>query len=322
MKALVASSIGQYEKSVLALADYHRTVELGLAVCLRNPEAAAGQAGRPDAVAKAVTRAIVFGSDQGLVGQFNDVLADCVAKTLRPLPGEKKVWAVGDRVASRLADAGLTPAGLLAVPTSVSAITPLVGQVLLESEVHHGNGEISQLYLFHNRPSAGAAYEPVSQHLLPLDAQWRLKLVHLSWPTRNLPEVIGGREHAAAGADPGVYLCLSLQGVRRSVGSRKREPPGRHAASREKHRRPGGKPESDDSPPAADFHPLRIIRRSIRLRSSNQRSMIRRATEENACFSRLVWHNEAQRKVNTHVYSPLIRPGCDRTTSAAELVDE
>ena len=30
MKAVAASSIGQYEKSVLALADYNRTVELGL----------------------------------------------------------------------------------------------------------------------------------------------------------------------------------------------------------------------------------------------------------------------------------------------------
>ena len=30
MKALAAASIGQYEKSVLALADYYRTVELGL----------------------------------------------------------------------------------------------------------------------------------------------------------------------------------------------------------------------------------------------------------------------------------------------------
>ena len=79
MKALAASSIGQYEKSVLALADYDRTVELGLAVCLRNREAAAEQTGRPDAGAKAVS-AIVFGSDQGLVGQFNDVLADFVAK--------------------------------------------------------------------------------------------------------------------------------------------------------------------------------------------------------------------------------------------------
>ena len=35
MKAMAASSIGQYENSVHALADYYRTVELGLVACLR-----------------------------------------------------------------------------------------------------------------------------------------------------------------------------------------------------------------------------------------------------------------------------------------------
>ena len=38
MKALAASSIGQYEKSVRALADYYRTVELGLGACFRENE--------------------------------------------------------------------------------------------------------------------------------------------------------------------------------------------------------------------------------------------------------------------------------------------
>ena len=33
MKAVAASSIGQYEKSVRALADYYRTVEMALGVC-------------------------------------------------------------------------------------------------------------------------------------------------------------------------------------------------------------------------------------------------------------------------------------------------
>ena len=36
MKALAAASIGQYEKAVLALTDYARTVELSLVVSLRN----------------------------------------------------------------------------------------------------------------------------------------------------------------------------------------------------------------------------------------------------------------------------------------------
>ena len=98
MKALAASSIGQYEKSVLALADYDRTVELGLAVCLRHRGASRRRAAGPAGAAAKTISAIVFGSDQGLVGQFNDVLADFVAKTLDALPGEKKVWAVGERI--------------------------------------------------------------------------------------------------------------------------------------------------------------------------------------------------------------------------------
>ena len=104
------------EKSVLGPGgDYYRTVELGLVVCLRKRGAGTEQAWRPGAAAKTVS-AVVFGSDQGLVGQFNDVLAEFVAKALDGLPGEKKVWAVGERVSSRLTDAGLTPVGLFAVP--------------------------------------------------------------------------------------------------------------------------------------------------------------------------------------------------------------
>jgi F-type H+-transporting ATPase subunit gamma len=208
MKALAASSIGQYEKSVLALADYDRTVELGLAACFRNRDGAAERAGKTGPASEAV-RAIVFGSDQGLVGQFNDVLADHVASTLGPLPGEKKVWAVGDRVRLRLADAGLTPVGLFTVPNSVNGITRLVGQILVESQTDRGHGEIAQFYLFHNSPRSRAAYEPVSQRLLPLDETWALKLAQLPWPTGNLPEVIGTREQTLR-AFVREYLFVSL----------------------------------------------------------------------------------------------------------------
>jgi F-type H+-transporting ATPase subunit gamma len=208
MKALAASSIGQYEKSVLALADYDRTVELGLASCFRNRDRAAERAGKTSPPSETV-RAIVFGSDQGLVGQFNDVLADLVARTLDPLPGEKKVWAVGDRVRSRLEDSGLTPVGLFTVPTSVDAITRLVGKVLVESQTYQGNEAIAQFYLFHNRPKSRAAYEPVGQRLLPLDETWALKLAQLPWPTGNLPEVIGAREQTLQ-AFLREYLFVSL----------------------------------------------------------------------------------------------------------------
>ena len=192
MKSVAASSIGQYENSVRALADYYRTVELGLGACFRERGPAPLITDRKRQTVAGAIGAVVFGSDQGLVGQFNDVVADYAIKTLATLPGKPQVWAVGARVHARLADAGLPLMGLFPVPNSVKGITPLVGQIQIESEAHRAKGEYSRLYVFHNRPQSGALYEPGSQRLLPLDAEWQLGLAQVRWPTGNLPEVLCG----------------------------------------------------------------------------------------------------------------------------------
>jgi F-type H+-transporting ATPase subunit gamma len=120
------------------------------------------------------------------------VVADFAVKTLGALPAKPEVWAVGERVHARLGEAGLPLMGLFSVPNSVKAITPLVGQILVESETRYSRGEAIELHLFYNRPTSGAVYAPVSQRLLPLDENWRRKLAELPWPTGNLPEVVGG----------------------------------------------------------------------------------------------------------------------------------
>jgi F-type H+-transporting ATPase subunit gamma len=187
MKAVAASSVGQYEQSVQALADYARTVELGLSACFHegDPPLAAAREGRPKAI---VIGAVVFGSDQGLVGQFNDVVADYAIKTLAALPGKVQAWAVGDRVQARLAEAGLPLIGLLSVPAAASGITALVAQVLIETESHGG---MTELYLIHNQPTSDSGYAPVSQRLLPLDERWHRELARRPWPTTQMPEVMG-----------------------------------------------------------------------------------------------------------------------------------
>ncbi|WP_192035108.1 F0F1 ATP synthase subunit gamma [Halomonas sp. YLGW01] len=194
MKALAASSIGQYEHAVTALADYTRTVELGLSACFREaalvqpapeegcPESAAGAGSATGPVS-----AVVFGSDQGLVGRFNDRVADEAGRVLAALPGTPEIWAVGERVYARLVDAGLEPAGQFGVPGSVEGIAALVGQIQLESDAHRDAGVF---YVFHNRPQRGSLYAPTHQRLLPLDAAWQQRLARIPWPTHNLPEVL------------------------------------------------------------------------------------------------------------------------------------
>ncbi len=192
MKALAASSIGQYEKSVSALGDYYRAVELGLRVCVRQVGSAALHQPRGSSTDAGMIGAVVFGSDQGLVGQFNERVADHAVQALAALPGEvHQVWAVGERVHARLADSGLPLAGLFAVPHSVQSIAQLVGRILVNTETSRSQDGVAELHLFHNRPTSDAGYEAVSQRLLPLDDNWRHKLTELPWPTKNLPEAIG-----------------------------------------------------------------------------------------------------------------------------------
>jgi F-type H+-transporting ATPase subunit gamma len=120
------------------------------------------RAGAPDPERKGQTDAgaigaVVFGSDQGLVGQFNDVVADYAIKTLAALPGKPEVWAVGERVHARLADAGLPPMGLFTVPNSVKAITPLVGQIQIESEARRAKGEYARTLRLPQPPAVRGA---------------------------------------------------------------------------------------------------------------------------------------------------------------------
>jgi F-type H+-transporting ATPase subunit gamma len=193
MKAMAASSIGQYETAVRSLADYERTVTLGLGARFRQAGPLVAPHSRQSS--PEMTGAIAFGSDQGLVGQFNDVMGRFVIDTLHKLPGEKKIWVVGERLHAILGDADLPLVGLYEVPNSVTAITNLVGRIQIDCEAHrpHDVFEYDQenIYVFHNAPLSGAQYQPIFQRLLPLDAKWQRDISVIPWPTSSLPEAMG-----------------------------------------------------------------------------------------------------------------------------------
>lgn len=192
MKVLAASSIYQYESAVRALAGYERSLNLGLGVCLRRGGPIASPPARKGDAEEVF--ALVFGSDQGLVGQFNEVIAGFAAKTLAGLPGRKRIWAVGERVFTSLAEAGLPPIGKFDVPASVAAITPVVGEIQVQIESRRGQNTFAPVYMFHNRPQGAVLYEPASQRLLPLDVQWQRGLARIKWPTKILAQVLGDDE--------------------------------------------------------------------------------------------------------------------------------
>lgn len=192
MKALSASNIAQYERAVEAVDAYADTIELGLIACLQQTNL---QLTNVHSCKKQVsnTGIIVFGSDQGLIGQFNDVLAQSVREQATNFSGEMSIWTIGERMSDQLAEFGFSITGQFKVPNSVHAITQLVEQLLLVTEAAFFNNDINQLYLFYNGTSVNG-YSMECQRILPLDAQWQKTLSKRQWQTNNVPETLGSAQ--------------------------------------------------------------------------------------------------------------------------------
>lgn len=185
MKALAASRISEYERAVLALADYYRTVELGLQVAMQSRPYVAPHANNRSNEEK--SHVIVFGTDQGLVGQFNESLVEFVVKQLTERSDRYVLWVIGARAAELFSDRGFKPQEYFPVPGSVKAITGLVSQLQIKTE----DTASASVLVFYNRPLKKKLYEPRSQCLLPFDQVWHNSFLNRKWPTRSLPETIG-----------------------------------------------------------------------------------------------------------------------------------
>lgn len=188
MKSLSMVSIRQYEQATLALTDYARTVELGLHVVLRDRQ----KPPEPPAAGDGPMAAIVFGSDHGLCGRFNEDLADHVMERLQALgaPGQGRiVLAVGARIAARLEQAGQAVEADFLLPGSAARITATIQQILLKIDEWRTEKGVDHVYLFYNRHLSNARYRSTGVGLLPVNLRRLQRLEHEPWPSRVLPVV-------------------------------------------------------------------------------------------------------------------------------------
>ena len=114
--------------------------------------------------------AVVFGSDQGLVGQFNEVVADHAIEGPRragpegPSLGRRRARSCAPRGRRPAADGALRRAEFRQGHRPAGRADPRG-----ERAAPRQQGDVAELHLFYNRPASGAVYAPVSQRLLPLD---------------------------------------------------------------------------------------------------------------------------------------------------------
>jgi F-type H+-transporting ATPase subunit gamma len=190
MKALAAGSIVRCERAVVALQDYERTIELGLGVCLRQLQSAPAVASR--SAAPRSTGVVLFGSDQGLVGRFNELLLEFSEKTCAATHGPiRMVWAIGERMQSAVQESGRPTTGF-PMPSAIPGVAALVATLLVALESAQSQGIVAEVIIVHHRPGGGSGYQPCVQRLLPLDETWRRSAASQPWPTRAHPDLIAG----------------------------------------------------------------------------------------------------------------------------------
>jgi F-type H+-transporting ATPase subunit gamma len=185
MKTMAMINIRHYEDAVEALEDYFATVERGFQVLLREGEYPIITNNR---VHLSPLGVIVIGSEQGMVGQFNERVASFVDAQLQSmtLPEGSEMLTLGLRVSARLQSMGYTVKYSLPVPNSVHGITGVVSEILVRIDEWRAQN-IEHIWLFYNQTQSGATYRPYRFQLLPLDAAWLKRMTDTPWKSRTLP---------------------------------------------------------------------------------------------------------------------------------------
>lgn len=190
MKSLAAVTIHQYEHALHAVHEYVRAVELGLQIVLR---------GRTDLVDRltaapddAPVRLLVLGSERGLCGPINRVIAAAASAEVDDLraagPGTVDVVASGTRLAAELEAVGLAPVEVFTGPASAAGIGDLVEELLVHLDDWRAGVGTGRVVVVHPRTRPGGRqYDPVGAPLLPLDRARLVDLATRPWPTNQLP---------------------------------------------------------------------------------------------------------------------------------------
>jgi F-type H+-transporting ATPase subunit gamma len=185
MKAIAAVSIRQYEEAVRSVQEYNRCVVLGLQIVLKKRRPHLPDTGQPSQ--KVV---IVYGSEQGMCGQFNDNISAFTIRELLPSetsPENLNILTLGSRIVAPLQNAGLTVDASMELPGSVAEITQKVQEVIVRLEKWRHQRGVQEVLLFFNKKHSGASYEPYKNQILPLDSNWLQNLRDREWPTNVLP---------------------------------------------------------------------------------------------------------------------------------------
>ncbi len=183
MKTLSAINAAPYEQAARSIEAYHRTILQGFAAFAHRT---GGITLHPENTAEHLV--VVFGSDHGLCGNYNEILAEVVKQHCTVQPVRKlRLLCVGAQMNDALVDQDLSPEAVLLPPASADGIGRLARDIVTRLDVI-SRGQLYRIAvsLAFTRRGEHGLREPVTRCLLPLEPG--LLQRDRRWHSRTLPD--------------------------------------------------------------------------------------------------------------------------------------
>lgn len=179
MKTMSAINAAPYERAADAIDAWRHTVLDGLHAFLHVTGPLV-----QDSPSKTRSILVVMGSDHGLCGNYNEVIA---TETLRHKSPDQKVriLCVGAQMEDALLGEGIIPEVTLIPPANVDGLNRLADELVTRLDAMREDQPVTLIY---TKRAAHGRQAPVAQQLLPLDEEMLADLTARPWVSRSLPK--------------------------------------------------------------------------------------------------------------------------------------
>lgn len=178
MKTMSAINAAPYEQAARAIDDWRDTLLDGLHAFIRHHGTLIPEDAAPD---RAIL--VVMGSDHGLCGNYNEVIAELAARQV--VAGQiLRILCVGAQMEDALHGEAMVPEATLLPPANVDGLNRLADELVTRLEAMRAGDRVT---LIHMQRAAHGRQLPVALPLFPLDGGLLADLAARPWASRSLP---------------------------------------------------------------------------------------------------------------------------------------
>lgn len=180
MKAHASSNINQFQNAAHASMEYRKVLDMSLYVILSQEEEIieVEKAKEGDIIH------IVFGSDHGLAGRFNERISEFTLKNI-PKRESSKIIVVGQQILQRL-EFDYKVLYSFDVPQTTDNIATKVNKLLFTIDELRNEFPIEKIILYYNKPQDNYLFVEEKEVLFPLNIADLIKS-KVKWESKSLP---------------------------------------------------------------------------------------------------------------------------------------